>query len=308
MLTDIKFEKEKNLNNGINYHQIAQIYSAQSPIEYEVFENELSYCDILDLKTGLDIISEFYDVKASAIIKFGMPSSVALGSDLLESFQKAFDCDPIGSLNSTLIFSSVVDENIAVMIKKMNFNVVAAPNFNEKALQMLISNDKIKVVKINTSLENYRKLENYELDVTPFGMLVQSQDKKELDPDNFKVISKTKPTAEQIEDAVFAWKLVKHAKSQSIVVAKDFKTLAISQGNTNLISAFEQALDYACNESKDAIIATDALDLTVDNINAAAQARISLIIASEITDEAIVETANKYNIVLINTGITHISY
>lgn len=309
MLTDIKFEKEKNLEYGANVHQIAQVYSAQSPVDYEILsDSELNYNDILDLKTGLDITSEFYDVKCVTIIKSGMPCGVALGSDCLDAYQKAFDCDPVGSLGGTVVFSDKVDENIAVMLKKMPFNIVSAPDYNEKALNILLNVDGLKIIKINTSLENYRKLDNYELNSTPFGVLVQSQDKKELDTNKFKVVSKSKPTAEMIEDAVFAWKIVKHAKSQAVVVVKDFKTLAISQGNTNMVCGVEQAMDYACNDSKDSVLATDDEILMTECINAAVQGRVGLIIQTGSPNKKVLDAVNKYNLVMINTGISHIKY
>jgi len=309
MLSEFIFEKEKNLVNGANFQQIAQMYKAQSPIDYEVLsDDELSYNDILDLKTGLDITSEFFDVKAVSIVKYGMPCAVALGSNSLEAYQKAFDCDPISSLNGAVIFSDVVDENLAILIKKMDFNIILAPDYSQKVLSMLKKNQKLKIVKINTSLEKYRKLKNYEINSSPFGILVQSQDKKELDSDSFEVASKLKPTSEQIEDAVFAWKVAKHAKSQAVVIAKDFKTLAICQGNTNIVCAFEHALDYACNDSKDAILATDGQIPAVECINAAAQGRIGMIIQTGNSSKQIIDSVNKYNMVMINTGISHIKY
>ncbi|MBR1753215.1 hypothetical protein IJ732_00110 [bacterium] len=309
MLTDINFEKEKNLDFGSNVHQIAQLYKAQNPVNYEILSDaKLQFNDILDLKTGLDITSEFYDVKAVTIVKFGMPCAVALGSDLSDAYQKAFDCDPISALGGTIVLSATVDENIAILVRKMNFNCVAAPDFNDKAKEILKNTTALKVVKINTPLEKYRKLENYEINVTPFGVLVQSQDKKELDPGSFKIASKIKPTEQQIEDAVFAWKIVKHAKSQAVVVARDFKTIAISQGNTNRICAFENAVDFSCNESKDAVLATDGQILAVESINAAIQGRVGVIIQTGESPKPVVDAVNKYNLVMINTGISHNKY
>lgn len=309
MLTDFFFELEKSLDFGSNFQQKAQIYKAQSPIDYEVLSDiQLLFNDFLDLKKGLDIVSEFFDVKAACIVKNGMPCAVALGSDLLDAFQKTFECDPIGILNSAVIFSDVVDENIAILVRKMNFNIIAAPDFNQKALDMLLTVDNLKIVKLNTTFEQYRKLENYELNATPFGILVQSQDRKELDVDSFKVVSKLKPTAEQIEDAVFAWKVVKHAKSDAVVVVKDFKTIAISQGNTNRICAFENALDFSCSESKDVVVATDGQIQTTESIYAAVQARAGLIIQTGDSPKAVLDSVNKYELVMISTGISHIKY
>ena len=307
MLTDVNFELEKNLEHGANFHQIAQLYRAQTQLEYEVLsDKQLSYNDIMDLKIALDLTSEFYDVNAAVIVKLGMPCAVALGSDCLEAVQKAIDCDPISIFNSTIMFSGTVDENIASLIRKLEFNALVALDYTDKALEMLKNTSKI--VRVKTPLDRYKKFENIEINMTPLGALVQSQDKKELDKDSFNVVSKTKPTAEMVEDAVFAWKVAKHAKSQAVVIAKDFKTLAICQGNTNMVNAVERALDFACNESKDAILATDGQIHSVESINAAVQGRVGVIIQTGGDSKNIIDAADKYNIVMINTGISHIKY
>ena len=193
------------------------------------------------------------------------------------------------------------------MLNSIFLEVIIAPEFSKEALDILQQKKNIRLVKLDTTLENYKKIANDEIKITPFGVLVQNADKKELDKDTFNVVTKTKPSAEQIEDAVFAWKIAKHAKSNAIVLAKDFKTLAIGQGQTNRVGAFEWALDYACDESKDAVVASDGFFPAIDNIHVAAQGRISLIIqpGGSIKDEEVIAEANKYNIAMITTGIRH---
>ena len=137
---------------------------------------------------------------------------------------------------------------------------------------------------------------------TPLGTLIQTPNLSELDKDTFKVVSKLKPTVEQIEDAVFAWKIAKHAKSQAIVIAKDLKTSAISQGLQG--SFVEYALNYSCEMAKESVMTSD-MPLTVHDINAAVQNRIGLIIVPTASKE-VIETVDKYNIALIVTGITNI--
>ena len=117
-------------------------------------------------------------------------------------------------------------------------------------------------------------------------------------------MSKVKPTVEQIEDAVFAWKIAKHASSQAIVVAKDLKTTAISQGLHS--ASVEFALDYSCDMSKDAVLASD-MPITVHDVNVAAQGRIGLMILP-IASKDVIDMADKYNMSLITTGITNILY
>ena len=126
----------------------------------------------------------------------------------------------------------------------------------------------------------------------------------ELNKDSFKVVSKQKPTVEQIEDAVFAWKVAKHNNSQAIVVAKDLKTAAIAQGLQS--ASVEFALDYSCDSSKEAVLASD-MPITIHDVNVASQGRISLIIVPSAPKD-VINQADKYNMSVITTGFTNILY
>lgn len=302
------FEKINDLRYGENPHQQAALYTNKDQVDYDIlWGKELSYNNILDITTAVNIVSEFFDVPAVAIIKHLTPCGVALGKDILDAYQKAFDCDPISAFGGIVAFTQKVTTDVAKLLNSVFLEVVIAPEFDEEALEILKGKKNIRLIKLNTSLEDYRKIANEEIKITPFGVLIQEPDKKELDKDTFNVVTKTKPTAEQIEDAIFAWKVAKYAKSNAIVIAKDFKTLAIGQGQTNRVGAFEWALDYACDGSKDAVAASDGFFPAVDNIQAAAQGRIALIIqpGGSIKDKDVIAEADKYNIAMITTGIRH---
>lgn len=305
------FKKIKDLRYGENPHQKAGLYSNGDEVDYEIlWGKELSYNNILDMTAAVNIASEFYDVPAVAIVKHLAPCGVALGKDILEAYQKAFDCDPISAFGGIVAFSKKVTAKVAKLLNSVFLEVIVAPEFDEEAIELLKNKKNLRIIKLNTSLEEYKKginISNEEIKITPFGILIQEIDKKELDKDTFKVVTKTKPTAEQIEDAIFAWKVCKYAKSNAIVIAKDFKTLAIGQGQTNRVCAMEWALDYACDESKDAVAASDGFFPAIDNIQAAVQGRIALIIqpGGSIKDKDVIAEADKYNIAMITTGIRH---
>lgn len=308
---NLSFEKLQDLRYGENPHQKAGLYSNGSVADYEIlWGKELSYNNILDMTGAVNIVSEFFDVPAAAIVKHTAPCGVALGKDILDAYKKAFDCDPISAFGGIVAFSQCVDKSVAKLLNSVFLEVVVAPEFDEDALEILQGKKNLRIVKLNTSFENYKKIVNEEIKVTPFGILMQDSDKKELDKETFKVVTKKTPTAEQIEDAVFAWKVAKHAKSNAIVIAKDFQTLAIGQGQTSRICAMEWSLDYACDGSKDAVIASDGFFPAIDNIQAAAQGRIALIIqpGGSIKDNEVIEEANKLNVSMITTGIRHFKH
>lgn len=300
------FEKIKDLKYGENPHQKASVYKHDNLIDYEVlFDKELSFNNILNVTEAVNIVSEFYDVNCVAIIRHDKPCGVALGRSLYDAYTKAFDCDPVSSFYGVVGFSKSVDAEVAKHLNSMAVEVVVAPDFDADALKLFEDNPEIKLVKLNTSLKEYRRLIVEEVIITPFGALVQDRNTSELNKEMFKVVTKEKPTAEQIEDAIFAWKTVKHAKTNAAVVARDFKTSAISQGQTNAMSAVESALNYACDNSKDAILASDTVLTAEDCIYSAVQARIGLIIqpGGSIKDQKIIEVCDKYGIAMITTGI-----
>lgn len=304
----LNIKKAKDLRYGENPHQNASIYYTNNTVDYdELNGKELSYNNILDVTACTNILSEFYDVCACVIIKHNTPCGVALGKDINESWAKALDCDPLSAFGGIVGFTQVVNEELAKQLTAMFLEVIIAPDFTPKALDLLQTKKNLRVIKLNTSLEEYKNYLSREIRITPFGTLVQDSDKGELDKDSFKVVTKAKPTAEMVEDMIFAWKIAKHAKSNAIVIAKDFKAIGIGQGQTSRVDAFEIALNKACDGSKDAVAASDGFFPAIDNIHVAAQGRIAAIIqpGGSIKDEEVIKTADKYNIAMITTGMRH---
>ena len=285
---------------GENSFQKADIVRNEKTIDYEVSGN-LTYIELLSIIKGLGVISEFYDVKAACSVKGSGICAVALGQSLADAVQKIMDSNPIDFMDAVLVVSSEVDSEIARFLK--GSNIIVAPSFTQNAIEVLEVR-KVVYVTIKTPLKDYKNYISNEALVTPLGTLTQTPNLSELDKDTFKVVSKQKPTVEQIEDAVFAWKVAKYNHSQAIVIAKDLKTTAIAQGLQS--ASVEFALDYSCDSSKDAILASD-LPLTVHDVNVASQGRIGVIIVPS-ADKDIIIQADKYGIAMITTGFTNILY
>ena len=303
---------EKNVDYDLRYgenpHQKAMLFETEKTLDYEVLQGKaLSYNNILDVTAALGIVSEFYDVPSCAIIKHNTPCGVALGKTLEDAYAKALDCDPVSAFGGIIAFTQKVDEKLAKQLISMFLEVVIAPDFTDEAKKLFEAKKNLRVIKINTPLKNYTEFLAREVKVTPFGVLVQEPDSKQLDADTFKVVTKEKPTPEQVEDMVFAWKVAKHVKSNAIVVAKDFKTLGICGGQTSRIDALEIALNRACDNSKDAVLASDGFFPALDNIHSAAQGRIKAIIqpGGSIKDKEVIAQADKYGMTMITTGVRH---
>ena len=284
-------ERIIDFKQGENRQQSASLYKNEGSIEWEQLNGgELTYKNFLNMSVLVDVLGEFYDVFATVMAKVGLPCAVALGKTLVDSYAKAVDSNPIGAIGSCIGFSKIVDDRTAKKIAQSSFEVVLACGYDKEALEILKKNENLKIIKIN-----------------PFGVLEQDADRADFNKDTFKVLTKKKPEQEQLEDAIFAFKVAKYAKSDVVVLAKDFKTLAIGQGETSFVESCEGAIDTACDSTKDAVMATDRAIETLDVIHAAARGRIALIIepAGSINDKKIIEQCDKYEIALVATGIEH---
>lgn len=310
-MKEYRFDKIKDLRYGENPHQKAGVYSCNDMADYEVlFGKELSYDNLLNVYELSRFLGEFYDVNAVGIIKHQTCCGVALGSTTEDAYNKAFDCDPVSAFYGTIGFTKPVDYETAKHINSMGVKVLVAPDFDPKVVELMKYNIGLKMVKVNTPLEDINKMCMEEIRITPFGTLIQEKNVSNLDKNLFKVVTKAKPTTEQIEDAIFAWKVAKHTRTDAAVVASNFATKGISQSETSSASAIEEALRFACDASKDAVLATDSVIYSQDAIYAAVQGRIGLIIqpGGSYKDKEIIEVADKYGIVMIMTGIRNQRY
>lgn len=285
---------------GENPEQSARVEQNDKTIDYEL-SAALTFNEMLSLAKGLNLISEFYDVKAACSVKNNGICAAALGQSLADSVQKIMDSDPIDFMSSIIVVSSEVDSETARFLKESN--IIAAPKYTKSAIDILETHN-VRYVTIKTPLKDYKNYLPENIKATALGTFIESPNLSELKKDTFKIESKQKPTVEQIEDAVFAWKVAKYVNSQAIVIAKDLKTTAIAQGLKN--ASVEFALDYSCDMSKEAVLASD-MPISIHDIHVASQGRIGVIIIPE-ADSDIIKQADKYGMVLITTKISNILY
>ncbi len=305
----LNLEKVQDLRYGENPHQSAGLYKTDDNIvDFDLLNGkELSFNNITDMSSAFNLVSEFIGVYACAIIKHSNPCGVALGENVADAYQRALDCDPISAFGGIVAFNQKVDVKTAKLLKELFLEVIIAPDFEKEAVDLLKQKKNLRLVRVNEDILTFKQMPLLDIKNTKFGTLVQTKTDIELDKDNFKVVTQTKPDEKMIEDMIFAWKVVKHVKSNAIVVAKDKKTLGIGMGQTSRIASMEIALNQACDEAKDAVAASDGFFPAIDNIQAAAQCRIAAIIqpGGSIKDEDVIKECDKYNIAMINTGTRH---
>lgn len=308
---NFNFSKIKNLKCGENPHQKAALYSYDKELDWEILQgSDLTYNNIIDSTTALEVISEFFDVAALAVINHGRIDAVALGVDIINAWDKILDSDPTCYYRSTISTTREVTLEFAKKISALPLKVILSPYYSKDALLELKKNKNLKVVKINTPYEKIIKFNNEEIKLTPFGALIQQKDIEDLNVETFKVVTNKKPQQKEAEDMIFAFKVAKHAQSCAIVVAKDLRTLGVISGEANRSRAVELAITKVCDSLKDTVIASDGFFSTPDAVQIAAQNRICAIIQpmGSVHDKEIVDMCNKYNISMISTGIRHIKH
>ena len=311
-MENIEITNFEELPFGENTNQSAQIAPVENGIEYEVLSdnNTLEYIDYLNLTKAIEILAEFFDVDATAIAKENKLCSVALGSSIEAAFEKIVDCDPLAVIGSTIGFSKELTIEVAKQLNAMKIRNVIATKYSNDALEYLLNNSEINIIHVKSPLQELLGFNTKDIKVTPFGYLTQSQNDSKLTKSTFKVAGKIKPTQQQAEDAIFVWKIAKYSQSRCAIIAKDLSTKAIIQGRTNLAEAVETAMDIACENTKEAVLAVDGAIENEEVVNAAIQGRIGLIIEANdgINSEKITKLADKYEISLIKTGLRNNKY
>lgn len=304
----LPLSKITDLRYGENPHQQAALYGlAKREVDFEYLHGkELSYNNILDMQAAWNIATEFSENPACVIVKHNNPCGVAISTQSVQdAFQRALDTDPLSAFGGVVAFNQPVTEAAAKLMKDIFLEVIIAPDFEPGAFELLSTKKNLRLVKRDLPVLKLGQTDYKQVADDLF--LVQAVDEKKAKHANvaFKIATEQKPTDAQLEDMVFAWKVVKHVKSNAIVLAKAGKTVGIGGGQTSRIGALESALKLACDEAKDAVLASDGFLPHEDNIYAAAQARVGAIIqpGGSVKDPEVIKLANQYHIAMVTTGV-----
>ncbi len=300
--------KVTDLRYGENPHQMAALYGVASrAVDFEYLHGkELSFNNILDMQAAWNIATEFSDNHSCVIVKHNNPCGVAISDrSQADAFKRALDTDPLSAFGGVVAYNRPVTAAAAKLMKDIFLEVIIAPDFEPEAFEILSTKKNLRLVKRGLPTLQLPRPEYKQ--VTDSLFLVQCVDRaKQTDQvTGFKVATESKPSDQQLEDMVFAWKIVKHVKSNAIVLAKDGKTVGIGGGQTSRIGALESALKLACDQATDAVLASDGFLPHEDNIYAAAQARVGAIIqpGGSIKDPDVIKLANQYKIAMVTTGV-----
>jgi len=304
---NLTFKKIQDLRYGENPDQKAAFYRAywvdESCISTarQLHGKELSYNNILDANDAFELVKDF-DEPTAAVIKHTNPSGVASSSKIEDAYKKAYDADPKSAFGSVVALNRNCNLKIAKKMKPLFVEVVICPKFENDAVKILKEKKNIRLLETGQIIKDYKSLDMRRV---IGGMLVQTRQQQNISEKNLKAVTKRKPTSEEIKSLIFAWKVNKHVKSNSIVLARGNATVGIGAGQMSRVDAVKLAITKSEEKSKGSVMSSDAFFPFRDGVDEAAEAGVTAIIqpGGSIRDEEVIKAANERNIAMVFTGI-----
>ena len=302
----ITFEKHSEMRYGENPHQSAASYKVPGNKERNILNatiyqgKKLSYNNIMDADGALACVREF-EQPACVVVKHSNPCGVAVGNDLLDVYTRAFNADSLSAFGGIIAFNRTCSRAVAEAITSVFMEIVLAPSFEPEALEIFKKKKNLRVLEIGKFGKRTKKLEVRNVDG---GLLVQDVDTKILTKEDLTVVTEKQPTDAEIDTALFAWKVLRHAKSNGILIAKDNTTVGIGAGQVSRVDAVHMALKKGGKNIWGGILASDAFFPFRDSIDAIKDSGIKVVIqpGGSIRDREVIDACNEYGIAMIFTG------
>ena len=307
-------QKVQELRYGENPQQKAAFYINSEAGEGSLANGkqlqgkELSYNNWVDMDAAWKIVHEF-DSCAATIIKHSNPCGVALGKTPLEAYEIAYAADPVSAYGGIIAFNRVVETNCAEALRDRFYEVIIAPEFSPEAREILTAKPNLRLFVVGRGDSDKTKA-GWAFKSIDGGYLVQEVDRGTTSVTEWDVVTDHKPTEEDLQALNFAWRVVKHVKSNAIVVTDSRQTLGVGAGQMNRVGSVKIALDQAGEDSKGAYLASDAFFPFPDSIEEAARAGIRAIVqpGGSLKDAAVIEAANRLNIIMVFTHRRHFQH
>ena len=304
-------QKIQELRYGENPHQKAAFYRSGIPVSGTVANakqlngKELSYNNIVDVDAAWQLVNEFAQ-PATVIVKHTNPCGTAIGATLEEAYARAYAADSVSAFGGIIAVNRVLNKATAEQIVETFMEAVIAPAFDEDAVEVLKSKKNLRLLEVG------EKVANNELWIEKVsgGFLVQERDNHNLKVEDCKVVTDKVPTEEEMTELVFAWNIVKHVKSNAIVVTKDGQSIGVGAGQMNRVGSAKIAFEQAGEKCNGAVLASDAFFPFRDTIDAAAKAGITAIIqpGGSVRDQESIDACNEHGIAMVFTGVRHFKH
>ncbi|MBZ5668170.1 MAG: bifunctional phosphoribosylaminoimidazolecarboxamide formyltransferase/IMP cyclohydrolase [Acidobacteriia bacterium] len=311
----LDYRKLADLRYGENPHQKAAIYRhpdaagrglAAAP---QLQGKELSFNNLVDLEAAWRLVQEF-EAPTTVIIKHTNPCGVAMGKTLVESYRRALEVDPVSAFGSVIAFNRALDGPAAEELSKLFMEAVVAPGFEAVALERLASKKNLRLLDMSaTAGDDY----GLQLKVVGGGLLVQTPDTLPIQPALWKCVTERPPTAEEMEALIFAWRVVKHVKSNAIVYARAGVLVGVGAGQMSRVDSVKLGANKA-RELKHAlegtVLASDAFFPFPDGVEEAARVGVTAIVqpGGSVRDNEVIAAANLHRLAMVLTGVRHFSH
>lgn len=309
----LTYEKKQDLRYGENPHQSAAFYASIKGTEgtltgaVQLHGKELSYNNIGDTDGALETLKEFEEPTIVAA-KHANPCGVGSAATLAEAYRRAYEADPVSIFGGIVAANREIDAETATEMSKIFLEVIVAPSFSKEALEILSKKKNIRLLQ----LENigHKDSKASKAKTVLGGLLIQELDTQLLNDADVKVVTKRQPTKDELRDLMFAWKIVKHTKSNGIAIAKNLCTTGVGPGQVSRIWALENAIRQGGDRIAGSVMASDAFFPFPDCVETAHKAGITAIIqpGGSVKDQESIDAADKYGIAMLFTGMRHFKH
>ena len=302
-ILDIRVPRALSLRYGENPHQSAALYSSHNggiAGAEQLQGKELSYNNLVDLDAAWQLVLEF-TLPASAIIKHTNPCGCAEQSTLAKSYRKAFEADPISAFGGVLAFNRELDGETAKEVAKTFIEAIAAPGYTGEARTVLASKKNLRLIKVTPEIDSLV------IKSISGGFLAQTADLHKLDRTQARVVTERAPTEEEWIALEFAWKVVKHVKSNAIVYARAGQSISAGAGQMSRVDSVKVGAMKAVLPLEGSVVASDAFFPFPDGLEQAAQHGITAAIqpGGSVRDEEVIAAANRLGLAMVFTGVRH---
>ncbi len=302
----VALRKSADVRYGENPHQKAAYYSDAPesgglPTAEQLHGKPLSFNNILDLNAACQMAAAF-DEPCAVAVKHANPCGLATGKSIGEAYQKAYDGDRISIFGGTVAANVCIDAETAAAMSQIFLDIVAAPDFSEEALHVLRKKTNLRIMRLRPQIDrglDWRRVHG--------GWLVQEADVHGDESMDLRVVTQQQPSDQEMQDLLFAWKIVKYVKSNAIVLAKDRQLIGVGAGQMNRVQSVKLSIEQAGARAEHSVLASDAFFPFADNIDAAASAGVAAIIepGGSMRDQEVIDACDSHGIAMVFTGVRH---
>ena len=302
----LTFTKHSEMRYGENPHQAAAAYTIPGDRSNNILNakihqgKKLSYNNIMDADAALSCLKEFNST-ACVIVKHANPCGVALGANMLNVYKRAFNADSLSAFGGIIAINQPCDDILAKEISKVFVEIVLAPAFTKKSLEIFSKKKNLRILEVGNihSREQLLEVRN-----VVGGVIVQERDTSILSEDNLQVVTENKPSNNDLKTMLFGWKVLKHVKSNGILIVKDNTTVGVGAGQVSRVDSVDIAMNKSGNSIKDSILCSDAFFPFRDSIDKIAGSGIKAVLqpGGSVRDDEVISACNEHGIAMVFTG------